>query len=407
MTEEPSPPITETDQELGKAAWVRLAANPATKPELLTGPAEDPSVIVRAAVALNAAAPAMVDVRQTADPDERVGAILGRRLAGMLPTLGEEDRLLLGKRIFATLALLVEDEAGRVRASIAEAVKDMTGVPRELILKLAADTAIAVSGPGIRLSPILSEEDLLALLQSNSAPVTAIAAAERGGISEALSDAVVATAKASAVQALFANPAAAIREATLDWLIAEAASRREWQEPLLRRPRLSPHAGQVLSALVADELFFELASRAELDAGTVQELRRRVSERLNRKTPPDPTTVEALLHEARELEREGQLNEAALIAMIRSGDAMRCAVMLAVAARVPLALIERARALKSAKALVSLVWKAGFSMQVAGAVQSILALLPPETSLRAGADGQFPLSPEEMRWQIEFLERSG
>ena len=62
------------------------------------------------------------------------------------------------------LAELVEDEAVRVRAAIADVVKDMPQAPRELILRLAHDSAVPVSEPVIRLSPLLTTEDLLALL---------------------------------------------------------------------------------------------------------------------------------------------------------------------------------------------------------------------------------------------------
>ncbi len=79
------------------------------------------------------------------------------------------------------------------------------------------------------------------------------------------------------------------------------------------------------------------------------------------------------------------------------------AAMLAVAAGVPLPIVDRAAAMRSAKALVSLVWKAGYSMRVASAVQALLGQLPPGAILHAGPDAGFPLGPEEMAWQIDFL----
>jgi len=81
--------------------------------------------------------------------------------------------------------------------------------------------------------------------------------------------------------------------------------------------------------------------------------------------------------------------------------------MLAVAAGVPASVVDRAATLRSAKALVSLVWRAGFSMQVAGPLQSLLARTSPDTVLRGGPSGAFPLAIDEMRWQIDFLMRMG
>jgi len=81
----------------------------------------------------------------------------------------------------------------------------------------------------------------------------------------------------------------------------------------------------------------------------------------------------------------------------------RCIAILAVAAEVPASLIERARRLRHAKGLVSLVWKSGFSMQVAVLLQTLLCDLPPASLLSPKPGGGFPLTAEEMHWQIDFL----
>jgi hypothetical protein len=44
---------------------------------------------------------------------------------------------------------------------------------------------------------------------------------------------------------------------------------------------------------------------------------------------------------------------------------------------------------------------------VAGPLQSLLARIPPAGVLRGGAGGSWPLVPEEMRWQLDFLIRMG
>ena len=73
----------------------------------------------------------------------------------------------------------------------------------------------------------------------------------------------------------------------------------------------------------------------------------------------------------------------------------------------PLRATPIALATDAGKALVSLVWKAGFSMRAALAVQAVLAELGPGQLLGAGPGGAFPLAPEEMRFQLEFLGASG
>ena len=104
----------------------------------------------------------------------------------------------------------------------------------------------------------------------------------------------------------------------------------------------------------------------------------------------------------------GRLTEATLLEAAEHADALMTAALLAVAAKVPVAVVEQAASLRSAKALVSLVWKAGFSMRVAGPVQALLGHLGPKQALAAGEEaGGFPLTVEEMRWQVDFLQHIG
>jgi hypothetical protein len=65
--------------------------------------------------------------------------------------------------------------------------------------------------------------------------------------------------------------------------------------------------------------------------------------------------------------------------------------------------VWRAAMLRSAKGLVSLTWKAGFSMRTGYAMQVLLARLAPGTALKPGPGNSFPLSVQEMCWQLDFL----
>ena len=111
--------------------------------------------------------------------------------------------------------------------------------------------------------------------------------------------------------------------------------------------------------------------------------------------------------EARLLADAGRLDESALLGAVRRGEARMATALLAVAADLPASVIDSAATLRSAKGLISLLWKAGFTMRVAGPVQMLLARLPPNTVLRATTSGGFPLTGEEMRWQINFLLHPG
>jgi hypothetical protein len=80
--------------------------------------------------------------------------------------------------------------------------------------------------------------------------------------------------------------------------------------------------------------------------------------------------------------------------------------MLALAADMPVAAVEHAARLRSGRAAVSLLWKAGFSMRMAGPVQAAVFGLSPDAALAASAEGGFPLSETEMTAQWGALGRA-
>ena len=399
-----------------QAARVRLAAGAGTPPVTLLALAGDTAVTVRAAVAINPAAPMQVDRLLVGDPNPQVRTLLARKLARLIPSLTNPQREHLRQQALSMLGILVADETERVRAAVAEVVKDMPDASRALILRLAYDTSVAVCEPVIRLSPLLTTEDLLALLAAAPSPHTGTAVAQRPGLPEAVSDAIAASAEPVAIAALLANGSAAIREATLNALIAQAADFPGWHAPLVRRPLLSARAARGLSEIVTARLLDELTRRADLAPELAAELRRRLDARRHRLDQglrssdvpivPDPDIEQAMLN-AMLLSTTGALDESVLLGAVQRGEARMATALLAVAAKVPAAAVDRAATLRSAKGLVSLLWQAGFTMRSAGPLQVLLARLAPTAILRAtGGDG-FPLGTEEMRWQIEFLSHAG
>ncbi len=343
-------------------------------------------------------------------------ALLTRKLAALTPGLSDAAHSRLREDTIETLTNLVADEAERVRASIAEAIKHMPDAPRALILRLAADPAVMVCEPIIRFSPVLTSEDLVALIVTAPSPATIMAAARRPRIDAMLCDAIVDAADTDAIGALLANPSAQIREATLDALVARAAQHEGWQEPLVRRPCLPARAARALSEIVANHLLEVLWAREDLDPALAHDLR----DRLRRAAPAaSAETMLALgtedqadlakaanLESAYGLRDAGRIDDASILAAAQRGEVTLVTAMLAAKAGVPLAVIERAASLRSAKGLVSLSWKAGLSMRAAMALQVLVGRVQPDGVIHPRPGGGFPMSPQEMRWQLEFLGRT-
>jgi uncharacterized protein (DUF2336 family) len=402
---------TDTTVRQDEAARVRLSAGTGTDADVLMDLARDPSVTVRAALALNTAAPSQVNEMLAGDRDERVRVLLARKLTALLPGLSASEHASLYQETWDTLGVLVADEAQRVRGIIVEAIKDLPNAPQGLIRQLTRDREMSVYEPVIRLSPLLTNEDLVGLVAMAPAPGTVLAVARRAQLDPSVSDAIAATVDSAAIRALLANPSAQIREETLDALVARSVEHAEWHAPLVRRPSLSARAALMLSEIVTTHLLAELATRADLAPSLAEQLRQRIATRLascaSESIGQSDITADDALAQARAVEGRGELDEETVLAAARRGEARYAAALLAIAAGTPVSVVDRAASLRSAKGLVSLTWKAGFTMRAAIALQTLLARLSPDAVLIAGPSGSFPLAVEEMRWQLEFLGRMG
>lgn len=363
-----------------------VAALPDTAPELLYYLSTDRAAAVRAAVATNFATPVQADRRLADDADPRVRALLGRKLAPLVATLHAQQADRLGRIAWETLASLAADTAIMVRAVIADELKALPDAPREMILALARDAAMEVAEPIIRCSPLLTDADLLALVQSPPVTETVTAVARRPDLGAAIGDAIVGANHETALLALLDNPSAMLRESTVDLLIAQAAGRDAVQTRLVRRPVLSPRAAYALTAAVADHLLTVLTERRDLGADVTAELRRRVAARLAAAADPLAAPLPARF-----------------AAAARGGDRATMRTILANAAGVSPGVVDEAVRLRSGKALTALCRQAGFPPELAMLAQAGLAGLGPAEVLPLGTGGECTLTAEETSWQLKML----
>jgi uncharacterized protein (DUF2336 family) len=350
------------------------------------------------------------------DTDARVRTILSRKLAALTPTLQSDARQRMQNDAVASLTTLVAEAALRVRASIAESIRDMANGPRDIILRLAHDPAIMVCEPVILFSPMVTQEDLVMLIASGPPPSTMLAVANRPGIGATVSDAIVGSAEPAAIRALLCNQTAQIREATLDALAAQSEQYADWQEPLVHRSHLSPRAQRMLSEIVTGHLLEALAARSDLDPKVGQSLRSalarnghttaRESSRQGDGGPQIGVDPQSSVDEAETMLKTGRLDDYAILDALRINKVATAKAMLAVKAGVTVPIVERACTLRSARAIVSLAWQAELSAQTSVVLQTMLANLAPDQVLRPTKNAGFPLSEEEMRWQLTFLSDS-
>ena len=387
----------------------RLAARRDVQPEILYFLAEDVDAGVRRAVAANILAPIQADHALVRDSNDEVRCKLARKIARLAPQLSGDERGRIGDIMFEILDVLARDELPRVRRILAEELNQTANVPAGVIEHLARDRAPKVAAPVVEFSPLLGDEILAEIIASGPVQAVLQAVSRREGLSGDLCDTIVAIDDEKAITVLLSNRSAQIREETLDRLIDRAADVAAWHAPLVSRPRLSRRNILRLAQFVAESLLDELVTRHDIDPGTA----RTVAEAVRTRLRPGGTAQEsgpggAAMDQtpqarAERMQRDGRLDEAAVLDALAKGDRVFVSAALAALAGVPVEVVQKAVLLESAKGLTALAWKAGLGMRAAVQLQLRLAHIAPDSVLRPRNGTDYPMAPEDMRWQIEFF----
>jgi uncharacterized protein (DUF2336 family) len=381
------------------------------RPEVLYFLAEDPSSEVRRHIAANAKTPRQADLILARDADEAVRAELAAKVAKLTALEGRGAQEKAQRFVEQTLELLARDQATRVRQILAEALKSVADAPPQVIRRLARDAEDVVACPVLEFSPLLSDEDLLEIIASSGLSSRLCAISRRSNVGEAISDAIVQRNDRQAVSELLGNGSAQIREETLDRLIESSVQETAWQPALVARPVLPAGAVRKLAGFVAESLLQKLQSRSDLDPRTAKAVAEVVHRRIEEgsRLPSEAagaTPGGDAAEEVARLKKAGKLTGEAVGDAILAGHRDFVRHALATMAGVGLDYVDRVLLVHSAKGITALAWKAGCSMRVALQLQTNMGGIPPHKALHA-RDGDFPLTPEEMEWQLDFFASLG
>lgn len=329
----------------------------------------------------------------------------------MTPDLGDEERAAVRRMTIDVLETLARDEMVRVRAMISATLQDIPMAPPEIVSRvietLARDPDLSVSGPLLENSPLLTDAVLVEIIASPVVRGAVAAISRRWGVSTTVSDAIVEADDEPAINALLRNDSAQIREETLDRLIETAADRPGLHEPLVRRPRLSSANALRLAKFVAIALVAELKRRTELDEHTSGLLGLELARRIE----ADPSAATGLESDdpvdernaAVQLYNAGQLTDKTVSAALASGRRAFLMASLALRSGLEEPVVHSLLNSRSGKAMTALAWKADLDMAFALQLQLRLGNLPPASAIRPDAEGAFPMTEDDMIWQIDLV----
>jgi uncharacterized protein (DUF2336 family) len=150
-----------------------------------------------------------------------------------------------------TFRLLCYDGEIVVRRLLAECLKRVPRLPRDIALPLATDKS-EIAVPFIEESPSLADRDLLAILHDHPGPHR-IAIAARQRVSEPVSDALCRCDDATTATTVLANEGAAIAPTTLHWLL-DTRPERPILEAIAHRRLLPLTVGERLWRVLKDPI---------------------------------------------------------------------------------------------------------------------------------------------------------
>lgn len=235
-----------------------------------------------------------------------------------------EREVIIAEQIFR---LLMKDAEMFVRTSLAERLKDNPTVPRDIILHLAnehADTA----APILSCSQVLSDADLIQIIESTRELSKLQSIAKRPKVSTRVSGALIETSYPQVITELLSNEKAEIAPVMLEQVVKDFGSDEPVMIAMASRTHLpAPLVDRLMkqaNSNVAKELkkrYGDAAKLVEKESSAVQEdtlmhlLERRVNE----------VEIEALVHQMYEEER---LNASLIMTALCRGhlDFVRAAI---------------------------------------------------------------------------------
>lgn len=356
---------------------------------------------VRAAVAANPAAPAVTNRLLADDDAEDVRAELAIKISRLMPGLSQRESSHVFALTIETLECLARDASVRVRAILAEEVKRLDCIPRDIALALARDIDTVVAAPILQYSPLLSDADLIEIIACGQVQEVLTAIASRTPVSEFVSDRLVQALDVPVVAALLVNPDANIRKETMDRIIEQAEEIQAWQMPLALRADLSARAIRRIGQLVGASILERLAARNDLSDATRIHLNRELRARLAK--APASAETSAPAEAVASARKEGRLDNFFVEQAAQAGQREVVALALAQLANCSELTVKKILSSGNAKPLVALVWHAHLSMRVAFKVQTFVMKLPSRDILPARGGIGFPLGKEEMRWHLNYF----
>jgi uncharacterized protein (DUF2336 family) len=165
-----------------------------------------------------------------------------------------DKQMMAAAKIFSTL---VKDTEVKIRKTLSEAIKDNPLIPREVILSLANDVN-DVSLPVLQFSDVLTDEDLIEIVNSSEDAEKQVSISRRKVISEGVTEALIDTENADVVDTLLHNSGANLSEEGLGQIVEKFSDKEEIMMAMIERETLPVNIVESLASKISESLYASL-----------------------------------------------------------------------------------------------------------------------------------------------------
>lgn len=245
--------------------------------------------------------------------------------------LGERERV-LAEDIFR---LMARDVELKVREALSQSIRLSPDLPHDVALALANDIA-AVALPIIEASTVLTDDDLLAIIQTKPSDYQ-VAVAGRMVVSERVSDALVDTQNEDVVARLVANDGAKITEQTMTRVLDDFGHVKRISNPMAERSVLPLAVAERLVSLVSDNIRDHLVTHHDLSPDVAMDLVLDSRERATLNLLGGAADVPDVFELVAQLHANGRLTPTIVMRALCMGDLSFFEVAMAKMADIPVA----------------------------------------------------------------------
>ena len=201
---------------------------------------------------------------------------------------------------------------------------------------------------------------------------------------------------------LIQNKTANLSAEALDDILRRAPDKPEWHKPLALQSHMPGRVIREIILFVDSSIQKLIFERTDMDPEIRNELMDTVSRRVNFLIDEDGNKITPE-HKVQMMAQRNELNDDAIKDALALREYEFVFGALSYLSNQHILIVKKMLTMGSAKAVTSIVWKAGLAMRTALEVQKTIGKIQPREILYPKNGNEYPLPEKDMQWQIDFF----